>query len=306
MSTSAPMSFKEKPESMMRFNPFPRKWLLTAILLLFAASACTTTEVSRMADLPLSDKPLVGKFVWHDLITDDVKQARQFYGVVMGWSYEATTHPNGGDYTLITLDGQFVGGMVELADPPDADYSRWLPYVSVADVDQAAAFTQESGGDTVAGPQDLASIGRVAAIHDPQGAVIGLLRSDVGDPDDSVEPMPGMVIWNELLASDVASALAFYQGLAGYRVKVEERPLGQYYDLRAGGYDRAGVMQRPVDDVEPIWLTHFGVADVVSATGRATQAGGTVLLAPTPKVRDGRMALIRDPAGAIFALSQLK
>jgi predicted enzyme related to lactoylglutathione lyase len=291
---------------MMRLNPLPSKWLLTAIFLLFAVGACTTTEVSRVAGLKLSDEPLVGKFVWHDLITDDVKRAKQFYGVVMGWSFESTTHPNGGDYTLITLDGQFVGGMVELADPPGVDYSRWLPYVSVADVDRAAAFTQESGGKAVAGPEKLANIGRVAAIQDPQGAVIGLLRSDVGDPDDSVESMVGMVVWNELLATDVASALAFYQGLAGYQVKVDERPLGEYHDLRAQGRNRAGVMQRPVDDVEPIWLTHFGVADVVAATGRATQAGGTVLLAPTPDVRDARMALIRDPAGAIFALSQLK
>lgn len=291
---------------MMRLNPYPSKGLMTALLLLFAVSACTTTDSSRMADLPLSDKPLVGKFIWHDLISDDVRRAKQFYGVVMGWSFESTTHPNGGDYTLITVDDRFVGGMVELADPPNADYSRWLPYVSVADVDRAAALSQASGGETVAGPINLANIGRAAAIQDPQGAVIGLLRSNVGDPDDSMEQVPGMVVWNELLASDVAEALAFYQDMAGYQVKTEVRSQGEYFDLQAQGRDRAGVMQRPVDDVEPIWLTHFGVADVVGATGRAEQAGGTVLLAPTTGVRDGRLALIRDPAGAIFALWQLE
>lgn len=116
------------------------------------------------------------------LITDDVDQVKHFYGELMGWSFEDTTHPNGGDYTLITSGDRLVGGIVQLEDPAGLEYSRWLGYLSVANVDHAVDSTRSQGGKTVAGPLDLPGIGRAAAIQDPQSAVVGLLRSDHGDP----------------------------------------------------------------------------------------------------------------------------
>ena len=134
--------------------------LLAALLLLAGITACETTGGGRVTDMPLSAEPLAGKFVWHDLMTDDVAVARRFYGGLFGWSFESTTGPNGGDYTLITAGSQLVGGMVQLADPAGEDYSRWLGYLSVPDVDEAGAFAQSKGGITVVGPLDLPNIGR--------------------------------------------------------------------------------------------------------------------------------------------------
>lgn len=125
--------------------------IFAALVATAVVTACSTTELSRVADYPLSDEPLVGKFVWHDLITDDVEQARRFYGGLLGWSFEDTMHPNGGDYVLITSGQHFVGGIVELADPANEEYSRWLGYLSVADVDQAVAMTRAEGGTAVVG-----------------------------------------------------------------------------------------------------------------------------------------------------------
>jgi len=114
----------------------PRGQLLTVLLfLLTGMSACSTSGGSRLADLPLSEQPLTGKFVWHDLITDDVDQAKRFYGGLMGWSFEDATRPNGGDYTLILSGDRLVGGIVQLDDPAGMEYSRWLGYLSVANVD---------------------------------------------------------------------------------------------------------------------------------------------------------------------------
>ena len=279
--------------------------LITSLVIAVGLGACSTTELSRVADFPLSDEPLVGKFVWHDLITDDVRAAKGFYASVLGWTYEETTHPNGGDYTLLLADGRYVAGMVELDDPDGVEYSRWLPYLSVADVDQAVAVTRTAGGEAVAGPLDLPNIGRAAAIRDPQGAVLGLLRSKLGDPEDGAEVKSGHVVWNELLSSDVAESLGFYDRLAGLDQRAEQRSGGTYYFLRSQERDRAGVMLRPEANIEPVWLTHFATADVAAAAQRVSAQGGELLLAPSADFRDGRMALAVDPTGAVFVLHQM-
>ena len=284
----------------------PRTARLLAVLFFAAGlAACGTTGMGPAPDLALSDRPLTGKLVWHDLITDDVEAARRFYGGLFGWKFRDTTHPSsGGQYTLITAGDRYVGGMLQLDDPEGADYSRWLGYVSVADVDEAVERTRAAGGKAVAGPADLGSFGRAAAVIDPQGAVVGLLRSDFGDPADSEAPGAGQVVWDELLAADDEAAARFYAGLAGYQAETLNRRGGEYVVLKSQGRERAGVMDRPDDRLQPFWLTHFAVTDPADAARRAAELGGTVLLAPSPDFRDGRLAVVTDPTGAILALHQ--
>lgn len=281
------------------------RWRLLPLLALsLVIGACSATATGPTAGLSLSNEPLLGKFVWHDLVTDDPGKARRFYGALLGWKFQQITHPLGGDYTLISLDGHYVGGMVSLKDPVDADYSRWLPYLSVADVDSAVRFTESAGGAAVVAPLELGNVGRAAAVTDPQGAVVGLLRSRVGDPDDSAPPAAGRVVWDELLAADGATAARFYGSLAGLEVSAITRRGGEYTLLRAQGRDRAGVMERPDPRVTPLWLTYFGVDDVAAAARRVTELGGEVLLAPSPDLREGHLAVVTDPGGAILALQQ--
>ena len=169
-------------------------------------------------------------------------------------------------------------------------------------MDSSAELTGKAGGQLINGPMDIPNIGRAAAIQDPQGAVVGLLRSKLGDPDDSVAPTDGHIVWNELLASDAGYAAVFYGMITGAEVKTIQRRGGEYTLLRAQGRDRAGIMQRPADDIDPFWLTHFAVADPVAAADRAAELGGEVVLPPSPDFREGSVAVVIDPSGAILAL----
>ena len=83
----------------MNTNPIVR--LLLAIALAGLLAACTSTAPGRAAGVSLSSEPLLGKFIWHDLITDDPEGAQRFYAGLLGWEFERTTHPRGGDYVLI-------------------------------------------------------------------------------------------------------------------------------------------------------------------------------------------------------------
>jgi predicted enzyme related to lactoylglutathione lyase len=254
--------------------------------------------------MSFSDEPLVGKFVWYDLITDDAAVARQFYGGLFGWSFEKTKGPGGDDYFLALDEGVYVGGIVTRADPADGtEFSRWLPYVSVADVDASAGRARSAGGRVAVAPLDV-RLGRVAAIVDSEGAALGLARSNIGDPDDATTAAaPGRVVWTELLTADDAAASSFYETVVGYDARAIERRGGFYTLLSAGGVDRAGILRNPTD-WDSQWLTSFGVEDPAAAAEKAAALGGRVLLAPTPEVREGTMALVSDPSGAVFALQK--
>jgi predicted enzyme related to lactoylglutathione lyase len=263
------------------------------LLVVAVLAGCSTTGGPDLSQMSFSDEPLIGKFVWYDLITDDAEVARRFYGGLFGWTFEETTGPTGNDY---------IAGIVTRPDPPDGtEISRWLPYVSVADVDASADRADSAGGEVVVAPLDV-RLGRVAAIIDPEGAALGLARSSIGDPDDATTTAaPGRMIWTELLTHDASGSASFYRAVVGYDVETIERRGGPYTLLRIGGVDRAGILLNPTD-WNPQWLTYFGVVDPAAAAARVTALGGKVLLEPTPEVREGTMALVSDPSGAVLAL----
>ena len=54
------------------------------------------------------------------------------------------------------------------------------------------------------------------------------------------------------------------------------------------------------------WATYITVGNADDATARAERAGGTVLVAPCDVFEAGRMAMLQDPEGAVFAVWQPK
>lgn len=279
--------------------------LLLIGLALLTLSGCAQ-QGGSMAPNELSDTPTFGRFVWHDLLTDDVAAAEAFYGELLGWEFERTTRPGGGPYTLIlTASGQVVGGMLEVEDPADGeDYSRWLGYYAVPDVDAAARSMAQSGGEVIVAPREIGDLARAAAVQDADGAVVGLLTSRVGYPVDRPVITTGEVAWNELVAADPAAMAAFYAGLVSGDFTEETRGEFVYRFLTPDGLPRAGVMLRPNEGLEPLWLTYFAVNDVDEVSRRVASLGGERLLAPDANVRDGRIALVTDPGGAVLGLME--
>lgn len=275
------------------------------VIVLAGITACASTTTSLMSGMSLSEEPLTGKFIWHDLVTTDLEADKRFYSGLFGWTYEQRRGPNGNPYTLAKSGDRFVAGMVVEQRPKDgSDISRWLGYLSVPNLGLAVKQNGTAGGSTVVERLDISDFVRVAAIIDPQGAVLGLAQSSIDDPDDSHAGKPGRVVWDELLASDPAAAARFYKALAGYKVNMQQRNGGEYTLLIADGVKRAGILENPLDGVEPLWLTYFGVQDVKATAAKVSGLGGRVLLAPAAHIRDGKLALVVDPSGALLALQQ--
>lgn len=278
--------------------------LLVAPLAAALMACAVDTEPARHQ--PLSETPLHGKFVWHDLITDDVEAAKAFYGGLFGWTFRDATRPGGGPYVLIVGEGdRLLGGIVEVEDGDGVDYSRWLGYISSGDVDAAAAAAERLGGRLIVAPREVGTVARITVVQDPQGAVVGYIDSHIGDPLDGAAVRPGEVAWNEILAANDLGALEFYMETAGYRANTETRYGGEYRTLESGGVARAGLQTLPNDNVQPLWLTHFAVQDPAAAAGKAGTLGGKVILEPSADIRDGEMAVVTDPTGAVLALKRL-
>jgi len=276
---------------------------LAFVLLATGLVACTTASRPELSGMSFAAEPLTGKVVWYDLITEDLDSARDFYQGLFGWTFEDSKGPRGQDYAVARSGNVYVAGMLEIPAATDgAKLSRWLPYVSVADVDEAVARGVDAGASVAVSARDV-NLGRVAALVDPEGAVIGLARSAFGDPDETTTaPAAGRPVWTELLTDDAAAAATFYAELGGYDVNTVDRRGGQYTLLASDGKNRAGILKKPSEKVEPVWLTYFGVDDPAAAAVLAESLGGKIILPASQELRDGTMAIVTDPSGAVLVL----
>lgn len=283
-----------------------RRTALIATALLTGVAACTTVSQSDLAGMSFSEQPLTGKVIWNDLITEDLDAARQFYAGLFDWTFEDARAGSENEYIVARHGDTYVAGILSVKSRQDGQkVTRWLPYVSVGDVDTAIKRGVAAGATVAVDSRDV-NLGRVAAIIDPEGAVIGLANSNIGDPDDrTTRAAPGRVVWSELLSDDPVAAAGFYKLVAGYDIEIVNRRGGQYTFLSNSGVNRAGIMPKPGDEIDPVWLTYFGVSDPREAAARAKQLGGTVLIPPSPELRDGTMAVVADPAGAILVLQKV-
>jgi predicted enzyme related to lactoylglutathione lyase len=281
------------------------KWYLAFFIIgLITISSCVS---KKLLVPPITSTPTgtyyPGKFVWMDLLTDKVPEVKKFYGELLGWEFEGEDKADA-PYTLIKFEGKPIGGIVYTDLKKGVNESQWLSYLSVPDVDQAAEYVQTHGGKVYRQPWDLNDRGRLSVVADPEGALLVLFKAIGGDPADH-KPEIDEWLWNELLTSDVDSALAFYKGLAGYNEETTElTPEHKYHMLLINSKPRAGIVKIPFENVKPNWLPYVRVEDPAALVKKVEALGGRVYLAPTEEIRKGSIAVIIDPSGAAMALQR--
>lgn len=118
-----------------------------------------------------------GTFVWNELATIDVERAKAFYSATLGWSFESLDL-GGAPYWVAKVGDRVVGGIGPLGSGPDGtSHSSWLAFIEVDDLDQRIARARTLGAEIVEEPADVPNVGRVAALRDPSGALIGWMTS---------------------------------------------------------------------------------------------------------------------------------
>ena len=117
-------------------------------------------------------------------------------------------------------------------------------------------------------------------------------------------PWPtGTPCWADVMASDVRAAGAFYSAVLGWTVPEPEEQWGGYVTAEKDGQQVAGI--GPVQEgARAAWTLYLATDDADGTVARAQEQGGSVL-APVMDVGPlGRMAILVDPAGAVFGLWQ--
>jgi len=281
----------------------PRAWsLLAATALLFWPARNFAADAPILPPLTtVSGSPrLPGKFIWADLVTDDVVAAQKFYTGLFGWTF-----CNLGGYAIAANDERPLGGMFQRARPADQSAKpRWLGYLSVANVERAKAAVTRAGGRVLAAPQKMPKRGEQAVFADAEGALFGVIKSSSGDPQDFLAE-PGDWIWIQLLSRDGRKAAEFYREVGGYTI-IENTTANKLSDyvLASEGYARATVRTIRTNDekLRPNWLPFVRVKNVGDSLALAKQLGGRGLIEPKPELFDGKVAVIADPTGAAIGL----
>ena len=123
---------------------------------------------------------------------------------------------------------------------------------------------------------------------------------------------PGSFCWVELGTTDTAAAKSFYKELFGW--DYEDSPAGPempdmiYSMIKLDGKDVGGLYNMPADmlthGIPPHWLSYIMVKNADEVTAQAKAAGATIAKEPFDVFDAGRMSVMEDPTGAMFAVWQ--
>ena len=132
-----------------------------------------------------------GAIGWSELLSTDPQAAIQFFTSLLGVESETATMSDGNEYTVYLRDGIPLAGTMAFPEAirgmnipshgmniPSHGMnipSHWSVYFHVADVDASFAKATSLGGVVHLAPMDIADVGRIAFVGEPQGVGFGLI-----------------------------------------------------------------------------------------------------------------------------------
>ena len=254
--------------------------------------------------MPTVDRYAPGAFCWYELATTDQAASKQFYRSLFGWT--ANDFPMGptGAYSLFDLEGQSVAAAYTMVPeqrskgiPP-----YWIIYVATNSADKTASRAAELGAKIVVAPNDVYGFGRMAVISDPTHAPFSIWEP-LQHAGAGLTGVEGTVCWADLSTPDVETAAKFYSSLFGWVISGGDDPSGYLHIMNGetpiGGIPPAS-MRNP--QAPPHWMIYFYVSDCEASAAKARELGGSLLMPPMTVEHVGRMAIVNDPQGALFAL----
>jgi predicted enzyme related to lactoylglutathione lyase len=258
---------------------------------------------------------------WVETLQPQPQAAIDFYGPLFGWDLsEAQPMPGGmpGDYFVARVDGRRVAGVGTLPDLGGPPMAAWNTYVGVDRVERSVDRVNAAGGHVLIGPLDGVPSGQLAVLADPTGAAISICEADAR-PRARLVSEPGAWAMSSLHTTDVSSAAAFYEAVFGWQPQTVGAPEAPLTLFRLPGYvggepgqpmprDVVAAMAPASDpDAEPAvpthWNVNFQVADADAFARHASDLGATIILPPTD-APGFRNAVLMDPQGAAFSVSQ--
>ncbi|MEV1038485.1 VOC family protein [Streptomyces sp. NPDC127061] len=255
---------------------------------------------------------------WVDVQLPDLEAGKRFYGELFGWTFRAGEGP----YADAFSGGKLVAALAAKQDGrmPTA----WGIYFATDDIAASVARIREAGGQVITEPVRAGRAGVLAQAADPGGAVFGLWQA--GDREGfQKQNEPGSFCWTEVHTRRKDRVDPFYEKVFGFQGTDLEAsgpdaartgpdgspPVGFRMWSPAGtepGPDTAVGGRSVISDAFPAelpsyFLSYFAVEDCNRTAGNAVRLGGRIS-APPFDIPYGRMAVLQDDQGAVFAVLQ--
>jgi len=247
-----------------------------------------------------------GSFCWLELAATEQNAAKQFYSSLFGWAINDFPMGPGEVYTMFNLEGRNAAAAFNMNQQMRAQGvpPHWMLYMAVTSADDTAAKAGQAGGKVVAPPFDVFEFGRMAALQDPTGANFSVWQPKQ-HTGTGITAVPGTICWADLNTTDPARATAFYSGVFGWEIAPGQDNTG-YLHIKNGAEFIGGIppAEHLPPNSPPHWMIYFYVEDCDAAAAKAKDLGAALHMAPSTIEKVGRMAIVADPQGAVFALFQ--
>ena len=252
---------------------------------------------------------VLGRPLWYELMTTDMKAAEAFYTAVIGWSaapFAGSPQP----YTMFNRGaGIPAAGVMTRPEGMNAP-PFWAMYVGVPQLEDAKAEIARRGGREGSPVIEVPNVGRMQMMQDPQGAAFYIYEPASADQLPEGPAEIGEASWLELMTTDAPTAMTFYQEVFGWQPSeaMDMGPLGKYQMFNRPHGMIGGMMNKPPEmaNVPPNWQIYFRVPDITAAVERITANGGKILNGPMEVPGGDQIVNAMDPQGAAFALHARK
>jgi uncharacterized protein len=250
---------------------------------------------------------------WITGLQRDVPAARDFYEQLFGWQ---TVGPDGIDratatYAIARMRGRDVAGIGTMPASAGDMPATWMTEIRTDQLEATVRAVEAAGGTVLEPNVDFGDIGRLGVFTDPAGAPFCAWEGGIREGAQIVNE-PGAWSMSALRTPDPDAAIAFYGSVFGW----QPEPFGPVHCMRLAGYvggepsqpvprDVVAVIV-PAESGEPAsWGVDFWVRDASAAIATATRVGGSVLAGPYDAPPAFVQAVLADPEGAVFTVSQL-
>jgi predicted enzyme related to lactoylglutathione lyase len=264
---------------------------------------------AREVSMTVTATTLLGRPLWYELLTTDMKAAEAFYRTVIGWTsepFEKSPQP----YTMFNRSGETpVAGVMATPEGMNAP-PFWAMYVGVPKLEEVAAQIKQLGGRECSPVIEVPAVGRMQMMQDPQGAAFYIYEPASGDQPPEAAAEVGEASWHELMTTDLPAAVKFYSEVFAWQPgeAMDMGELGKYQMFNRPHGMIGGMMNKPPEmaHVPSNWQIYFRVPDIEAAVERIKANGGQILNGPMEVPGGDQIVTAMDPQGAAFSLHEKK
>ncbi|MGB0564000.1 MAG: VOC family protein [Spirulinaceae cyanobacterium] len=249
-----------------------------------------------------------GVFNWVDLATRDPEAAQDFYGELLGWTFDDRSSADNPPYWIALKGDRAVAAIFTLSEEMQQQQipPHWQSYINVTDIEAILAAWQAQGGKSFCPTFDVMNYGRMAVVQDPTGGVVNLWQAQDHVGAELVNEV-NTFCWNELQTRGSEKAAQFYQSVLGWEIEVDEAP-PSYTTCRVNGHLNGGIFDLDKINLPPhipsAWMVYFNVANLDASLEIVNRLGGKAMI-DIMTIEPGRFVTIADPQGAVLTIMEV-